>query len=112
MRGICTSISTSTGTSAGDGYTVGLPLAGAEGRATLIPRWLDAGGSIEGMAFGGYGHFVQGDANVGVGLGVIGFRAGYRWLDADVHENTSSPRRVGVLARINGPVLSLTLRVR
>ncbi len=63
------------------------------------------------MALGGYGHFVQGGVNAGIGLGLIGVRAGYRWLNADVHENTSAPDRIGVNARIHGPVFGITVRL-
>jgi hypothetical protein len=104
-------VSRSSGVSASDGYRVGIPLAGLEGRIRIVPGWFDAGGEIQGMALGGYGHYVQGSASVGVGPGRVQLRAGYRWLDADVGENTSAANRIGVAARIGGPVLGITVRL-
>lgn len=104
-------VSTSTGIEAASSYQLGIPLAGFEGRVRLLPRWLDAGGEVQGMGFGGYGHFMQGAVNFGVPLGAVGLRAGYRWLDADLHENTSTPSRIGVAVRLTGPVVGIAFRL-
>lgn len=105
--------SETTGIQASRSQQLGLPLAGAEFRAWLLPgrRLLSVDGQVKGMAFGGYGHFVQAMGGVGVGIRRLTVRAGYGVLDADIHESrsTSPP---GIAPRFAGPMLSLELRDR
>jgi hypothetical protein len=84
-----------------------MPLAGIEGRAFIVPRRVSVSGEIKGMALGRFGYFVQGGVDAGVTLGPLTFMAGYKILDADIHENEGGP---GLRPRISGPVLSLQLR--
>ena len=87
--------------------TVGLPLAGAEGRVFLIPgrKLLEIDGGVRGMAFGSYGHYVEGTANGGIGFGPFTIQAGYRAVSADLH--TTSNGGNGVDVRLRGPIFSL-----
>lgn len=99
-----------SGLTATKSETVGLPLAGAEGRVFVIPgrKLLEIDGGVRGMAFGGYGHYVEGTVNGGVGVGPLTFQAGYRAINADLH--TSSNSRNGVDVRLRGPIFSLQAR--
>lgn len=103
--------SLSTGTEASRSYTIGLPVVGVEGRAMLIPRRLDIGGDVAGMTLGDYGRYVQGGGNIGMLFGAFAVRAGYRAIDADVHESSGS-NPAGVRARFCGPVFSLVFHTR
>jgi hypothetical protein len=88
--------------------TIGLPLAGAEFRVFPIPglRWIDIDGGLRGMAFGGYGHYFEAGANGGVWLlNHIGLQAGYRSVNADLHENSSGGS--GVDVHLRGPIFSV-----
>jgi hypothetical protein len=99
-----------SGTTASKTQSLGLPLAGAEFRLFPIRRHriFEVEGGLRGMAFGSYGHFVEGSASGGVRLGPMGILAGYRELFADLHQtgdNTS-----GVNVRLKGPVFSVLWR--
>jgi hypothetical protein len=105
--------SSTTSVEAGRSYRIGVPLAGLDAQAFLIPDLLELFGGVQGMPLGGFGRYVQAWAGAGVLIGPVGFRAGYRVLDADVHERgQEGATRTGVAPRIAGPVLSLVLRVR
>ena len=95
--------------SATGSYTLGMPLAGIEGRAFLLPgsRLLNINGEVKGMAFGDYGHFVQTGANLGLTFGPVSLQGGYRILDADLHRRD---RLFGVVPRFRGPAFSLQFR--
>jgi hypothetical protein len=90
--------------------TVGLPLAGAEGRVFVIPgrKLLEIDGGVRGMAFGGYGHYVEGTVNGGVGFGPLTIQAGYRAVNADLHSASNGGN--GVDVRLHGPIFSLQAR--
>jgi hypothetical protein len=90
--------------------TLGLPLAGAEGRAFVIPgrKLLEIDGGIRGMAFGEYGHYVEATVNAGLGFGPLTFQAGYRAEGVDLHSTSNGGNGVDVLLR--GPVFSLQAR--
>jgi hypothetical protein len=90
--------------------TVGLPLAGAEGRVFLIPghQLLEIDGGVRGMAFGGYGHYVEGMINGGIGFGPLTIQAGYRAVSADLHSTSDGGN--GVDVRLHGPIFSLQAR--
>jgi hypothetical protein len=90
--------------------TVGLPLAGAEGRVFVIPgrKLLEIDGGVRGMAFGGYGHYVEGTVNGGVGFGPLTIQAGYRAVSADLHSTSNGGN--GVDVRLRGPIFSLQAR--
>jgi hypothetical protein len=102
-----------SGITASRSQRVGLPLAGAEFRVFLLPhrRLVNVNGEVKGMAFGGYGNFFQGGANVGVGFRWITLQAGYQYLNADIHENRSV-NPAGINAIIQGPIFSLQIRDR
>jgi hypothetical protein len=90
--------------------TVGLPLAGAEGRVFVIPgrKLLEIDGGVRGMAFGGYGHYVEGTVNGGFGFGPLTIQAGYRAVSADLHSTSTAGD--GVDVRLHGPIFSLQAR--
>ena len=90
--------------------TIGLPLAGIEGRVFFPPRWkfFFLEGDVKGMALGGYGHFVQGGAYIGAGSGHVAIRTGYQVLDADVHEKNDGS---GIQPHISGFVIGLQLQM-
>lgn len=89
---------------------VGLPLAGAEFRIFPIPHHslIEVNGEVRGMAFGDYGHFIEGGGNVGINLGHFAIEAGYRAVNADIH-NTSQVRS-GIFAHLHGPIYSVVFR--
>jgi hypothetical protein len=103
-----------TGLSATRAYDLGLPLAGAEFRAFLIPgsRLLNINGEPRGMQFGGYGHYVRATPAVGLSFGRITLQAGYAILDADIHENRPVTNRTGIAPRFTGPFFGVQLRAR
>ena len=70
--------SATTGITSTKRDTIGLPLAGAEGRIFPIPghRILEFNGGVKGMSVGGYGQYVQGAANGGICLGPVTIEAG------------------------------------
>jgi hypothetical protein len=99
-----------SGTSASKTQSVGLPLAGAEFRLFPIRRHriFEVEGGLRGMAFGSYGHFVEGSLSGGVRLGPMGILAGYRELFADLHQTGNGAS--GVNVRLKGPVFSVLWR--
>jgi hypothetical protein len=63
------------------------------------------------MSVGGYGHYVQGGASVGVAIRGFGIRVGYRVIDADVHERgNEGASRAGLAPRFSGPQVSIMWR--
>lgn len=96
-----------TGTSATKSESLGLPLAGVAFRVFPIPgrRWIEVTGGMRGMAFGGYGSYVQVDASGGAGVGPIALLAGYREVRADIHSTGTGAS--GVNVRLKGPIFSL-----
>ena len=103
--------STSTGITAARSYRVPLPLVGLTGRGFLYRQLLDVEGDFQGMPLGGYGHYVQGGASVGVSVRGVGVRVGYRVVDADVHERGPvGSDRIGVAPRFSGPMVSVGWR--
>jgi hypothetical protein len=97
-------------TSATRSETVGLPLAGVAFRLFPIPgrRWIEVEGGMRGMAFGGYGSYVQAEASGGVGFGPVAFLAGYREVRADLHSTGASSS--GVNLHLKGPIFSMQWR--
>lgn len=104
-----TVFSTTANTTASRNISIGLPLAGAEFRMFPIPgrRWIDVDGEVRGMGFGSYGHYVEATANGGVWFGHIGLQAGYRAVNADLHESGGA---TGVDVRLKGPIFSVLFR--
>lgn len=98
------------GTSATKSETLGLPLAGIAFRIFPIPgsRLIEVEGGMRGMAFGGYGNYVQADASGGFGFGPIAFLAGYREVKADIHGTGTAGN--GVNVRLKGPIFSMQWR--
>lgn len=99
------------GTSASTSQTIGLPLAGAEGRVFPLPshKFLQVEGGIRGMAFGGYGSYLEVSASGGLALGPFALMAGYRRVNADIHSN-SSTNPEGVDVHLGGPIFSAQWR--
>jgi hypothetical protein len=97
-------------TVASNSQTIGLPLVGADFRIFPLPshKLLEISGAAKGMAFGDYGHYVDGQINVGVPIGALTVEAGYRIVDADLHQ--TSGQRNGVSPQFTGPVFSLVFR--
>ncbi len=102
--------SVDTNTVATKSETLGLPLAGAEGRFFLLPRskFLMVEGGARGMGVGSYGHYIEATGSGGLALGEFAFLAGYRWADVDLHDTSSS--QSGVDVRFKGPIFSLEWR--
>ena len=111
LNGTGTIRSATTGITASDSQTIGLPLAGAEFRVYLGPAHLNVNGEAKGMSFGGYGDFFQGVVNLGAGFKRIRFQAGYQYLNADIHQNRSM-NPPGVSPVIKGPIFSIQLSDR
>ncbi|MBV9268504.1 MAG: hypothetical protein JO061_20215, partial [Acidobacteriaceae bacterium] len=91
--------------------TIGLPLAGTEMRVFPLPNhhWIDFDGGVRGMAFGSYGHYFEGWVSGGVWFfNHIALQAGYRAIDADLHQSSSNGS--GVDIQLNGPVFSMTFK--
>jgi len=99
-----------SGTSASKTQTLGLPLAGMEFRVFPVRRRsiLEVEGGLRGMAFGSYGHFVEGSLSGGVRLGPMALLAGYREIFADLHQ--SGDGGSGVNVRLKGPIFSALWR--
>ena len=99
-----------SGLTATKSETIGLPLAGAEGRVFVIPgrKLIEVDGGIRGMAYGGYGHYVEGTVNGGVGLGPLTFQAGYRAESVDLHSTSNGGN--GVDVHLRGPIFSVQAR--
>jgi hypothetical protein len=102
--------SQTTGVTASRSETVGMPLVGIAFRAFPVHGRFDVevNGEIKGMQFGGFGHYVQTTANIGVGRGYVLVEAGYRFIDADVHQTNGAN---AVTPQFRGPVVSLLLRL-
>ncbi len=99
-----------SGLSATKTETVGLPLAGTEGRVFVLPnrKLLEIDGGIRGMAFGSYGHYLEGTVNGGIGFGPLTFQAGYRAETADLHSASNGGN--GVDVHLHGPIFSVQAR--
>lgn len=99
-----------TATAASKSEVIGLPLAGMEFRIFPVRghRILEIDGGMRGMGFGDYGHYVQANANAGVGLGPITLQGGYRAVNVDLHQNSNGGS--GISARLHGPIFSLLFR--
>lgn len=83
------------------------PVAGLEFR-TVIHGPLAAGGELQGMSLGAYGHYLQTSWYGGVNLGRhISLLAGYRLVDADIHRRDASR---GFAPRFSGPAFWLQFR--
>jgi len=99
-----------TGITSSRSETVGLPLAGAEFRIFPIPhhRLIDIEGGVRGMAVGSYGHYLEASANGGICVGPVTILAGYRTVNADLHNASSSPS--GIDVHLTGPAFSAMWR--
>lgn len=102
--------STKLGVSSAESASVPLPLAGAEFRgfpvAGRVP--LSIGGEVKGMALGVYGHYIEGRATVGMGLGrYVTLLAGYGVLDGQVQRKDGS---VAISPNFRGPLFQLQVR--
>jgi hypothetical protein len=109
--GVLTSQSPAGVLTASRSETIGLPLAGLEGRIFPIPRnrIITLEGSIRGMSVGDYGSYLEATGSGGVSVGPLSILAGYRSVHADLHSgNTSDPH--GVDVRFKGPIFSLEWR--
>ena len=98
------------GVTASRSETVGMPLAGIAFRTfPLHGRFdLEINGEIKGMNFGAYGHYVQASANIGAGVKHVLLEAGYRIVNADIHQTNGLN---AVTPEFRGPVASLLLRM-
>ena len=96
-----------SGITAAKSFTIGLPLVGVQGRATIAgPLFVD--GDFVGMSLGSYGRYVQGGIAGGLQFGHIGFKVGYRAIDADIHERNATSS--GLSTRISGAIFSVMIR--
>ena len=102
-----TIVEVQTSTTASKSLTLGLPLAGLEFRVFPVPghHWFDIDGGMRGMGVGDYGHYVEATANGGFWVGPFALQAGYRAVNADLHE--TNPLGNGVAVRLKGPIFSL-----
>lgn len=99
-----------TGITATKSETIGLPLAGVEGRIFPIRRHriLELDGGLRGMDFGDYGHYLEASGNAGATFGHFTLQAGYRAVHVDI--TTTSVNPSGVDARLRGPLFSAQWR--
>ncbi|HXR78568.1 MAG TPA: hypothetical protein VN737_21495 [Bryobacteraceae bacterium] len=99
-----------SGVTASKSQTIGLPLVGTEFRVFPVPasHLFELNGEVKGMALGDYGHYLQADLNAGLQVKLITFEAGYRFVDANVHQTGASPS--GVSPRFKGIVAGLVFR--
>ncbi len=99
------------GTTASKTETIGLPLAGADGRLFPIRghRIFTIEGDIRGMDVGGYGHYLEASGSGGVSVGPVTLLAGYRTVNADIH-SSSSTNPEGVNVHFKGPIFSVEWR--
>jgi hypothetical protein len=91
---------------------LGLPLAGLEFRIFPVPGHpiFDMDGGVRGMDFGGYGHYLEFDANAGVWLGRhVGLEGGYRSISAYLHDNSAS-NNGSLDVTLSGPAFSLLFK--
>ncbi len=109
--GAISTVPTTAAGSASKSETVGLPLAGAEGRVFPIRdrKILEVEGGIRGMAVGSYGSYLEASASGGVNVGHFALTAGYRMSHFDLHQ-ASSTNPQGVDIRLKGPIFSLQFR--
>ncbi len=105
-----TILSVTTSTTASKTEMIGLPLAGSEFRIFPIPgrHWLDVDGEIRGMGFGSYGYYTEAAGNAGAWFGHLGFQAGYRAVNADLHETGNGGS--GITVRLKGPIFSVVFK--
>ena len=69
---------------------------------------VEINGEVKGMAYGGYGHYVQASAAAGIGAGPVLIEGGYRIVNFDIHSlNVSS----AVSPQFTGPVVSVVIRI-
>ena len=103
--------SVTAATTASKTETIGLPLAGAEGRLFPLPghKILTVEGSVRGMAVGSYGSYLEATGSGGVSLGPVSVLAGYRTVHADIHSSSSSNPE-GVDVHFTGPIFSAEWR--
>jgi hypothetical protein len=89
---------------------IGLPLVGTEFRFAPIPglRAIQIAGEVKGMGLGDYGHYIQSELKAGLRAGLFTFEAGYRFVDANVHETGSNPS--GVSPQFKGPIAGVVFR--
>lgn len=105
-----TILSVTSNVSASKTETLGIPLAGSEFRIFPIPgrHWLDVDGELRGMGLGSYGYYTEAAGNGGLWIGHLGFQAGYRAVNADLHETGSGGS--GVSVRLKGPIFSVAFK--
>jgi len=96
-----------TSTMATKSLTLGLPLAGGEFRVFPVPAhsWIDVNGGVRGMALGSYGNYIEASANGGVWIRHVGLEAGYRAVNANIHETSNGGS--GVSLHLKGPIFSV-----
>lgn len=99
-----------TGITSTKSETIGLPLAGVEGRLFPIRRHriFELDGGILGMDFGDYGHDLEANGNAGITFGHFTPQAGYRAVHVDIQTTGANPS--GVDARLRGPIFSAQCR--
>jgi hypothetical protein len=105
-----TLVSQGLGFSGTESQSFPFPVAGAEFRAFPVAgrSIFSIGGEIKGMSLGSYGHFVQGIAQAGIGLGRhLTLQAGYMVADADVHRKDQTR---GIAPRFTGPLFTIQIR--
>ncbi|HLH02648.1 MAG TPA: hypothetical protein VKX25_07755 [Bryobacteraceae bacterium] len=103
--------SVETGNTGAKTETLGLPLAGIEGRLFPLPghRILTVEGGLRGMSVGSYGSYFEAQGSGGVNLGHFALLAGYRSMHPDLHAS-SGANPSGVDAHLRGPIFSVQWR--
>lgn len=92
---------------------IGLAIAGTEARLFPIPRhpWLDLNGTLRGMTYGNYGHYVEWNMNGGVWLAKrFTIEAGYRRIDTQLQDSNDPLTNSGLNVHIRGPIVSAGFR--
>jgi len=100
-----------TGASAKDSRSGPLPLIGMAFRGYLTDnRLVNINGEVKGMSYGGYGEYLQGMVNLGIGIAKrVTLQIGYTALHADLHDR---PGLRGMELRFAGPMISVEFAER
>lgn len=109
LNGTGTLTSLTANTTSSSSQQIGLPIAGAEFRVFPIPghKWLDLDGGVRGMAYGSYGHYVEGNGNVAIWLANhFSLAAGYRRIDTQLQNNDNPLTSSGLNVSLRGPIFS------
>ena len=92
---------------ASSSVSIGLPLVGADFRyfPPLPRRVFEIDGSAKGLDFGGYGHYIDAQMDLGLLMRPLLVQAGYRFTDISLHSNSYPPNEIN--PQFKGVIFSL-----